>query len=83
MSCPIIFNNNTIELIVQTSCYLGLGLNLCVTVKIIDVNKIKRAPFGDKKIIQFISREKKLEKNLLCHLLENEKYFQIKRTSSK
>ena len=26
---PIIFNSNTIELTVHTSCYLGLGLTLC------------------------------------------------------
>ena len=29
MSCPIIFNSNTIELTVHTSCYLGLRLTLC------------------------------------------------------
>ena len=29
MSCPIIFNSNTIELTVQTSCYCGLRLTLC------------------------------------------------------
>ena len=29
MSCPIIFNSNTIELIVRTSCYCGLRLTLC------------------------------------------------------
>ena len=29
MMCPIIFNGNTIELTVHTSCYLGLRLTLC------------------------------------------------------
>ena len=29
MLCPTIFNSNTIELTVHTSCYLGLGLILC------------------------------------------------------
>ena len=28
VSCPIIFNSNTIELAVHTSCYFGLGLTL-------------------------------------------------------
>ena len=28
MLCPIIFNSNTIELTVDTSCYLGLRLTL-------------------------------------------------------
>ena len=31
-SCPIIFNRNTIEITVHTSCYLGLIDLLCVTV---------------------------------------------------
>ena len=32
MSCPIIFNSNTIKLTVHTSCYLGLRLTvlLCI-----------------------------------------------------
>ena len=29
MSCPIIFNSNTIELTMHTSCYYGLRLTLC------------------------------------------------------
>ena len=29
MLCPIIFNSNTIELTMNTSCYLGLRLTLC------------------------------------------------------
>ena len=29
MLCPIIFNGNTIEITVHTSCYLGLKLTLC------------------------------------------------------
>ena len=29
MLCPIIFNSNTIELTVHTSCYCGLRLTLC------------------------------------------------------
>ena len=32
MSCPIIFNSNTIELTVHTSCYWGLRLTLCYSV---------------------------------------------------
>ena len=29
VSCPIIFDSNTIELTVHTSCYFGLRLTLC------------------------------------------------------
>ena len=29
MLCPIIFNSNTIELKVHTSCYSGFRLSLC------------------------------------------------------
>ena len=32
MLCPIIFDSNTIELNMHTSCYLGLGLTLCYLV---------------------------------------------------
>ena len=63
MLCPIIFNSNTIELTVHTSCYC-LELTLCYQCQFsYDANMV-HTPFICKTINNY---KTKIQTNILCH----------------
>ena len=55
MLCPIIFNRNTIEITVHTSCYCGLKLTLCYLLSI-QIDKYEMFLLDNKSVVFKITK---------------------------